>query len=45
MLDSQQWTMLGRYEIAVEDDAKCIWASNQDGFFIQLLIVGLHYFL
>ena len=39
VLDGHQWALLGRYQVAIEDDAPCQWAQDDDGPTIHFLIV------
>jgi hypothetical protein len=41
VLDGHQWALLGRYQVAIEDDAPCQWTQDDNGPMIHFLIVSL----
>ena len=39
-MDQQQWSILGRYNVVVEDDEDVVWEKDEGGNFTHILLVG-----
>jgi len=39
-LDQQQWSIMGRYNIVVEDDEAAVWEEDEGGKVTHILLVG-----
>ena len=39
-MDQQQWSILGRYNVVVEDDEEVVWEKDEGGNFTHILLVG-----
>ena len=46
VLDQQQWSIMGRYSVVVEDDEEAIWEEDEGGKVTHILLVSFigHYF-
>jgi hypothetical protein len=40
-LDQQQWSIMGRYNVVVEDDEGVVWEKDEGGNVTHILLVGL----
>jgi hypothetical protein len=40
VFDKQEWIMLGRYRIAVEDNADSYWKEEENGMLMKILVVS-----
>jgi hypothetical protein len=39
-LDQQQWSVMGRYNVVVEDDEDVVWEKDEGGNVTHILLVG-----
>ena len=40
VLDQQQWSIMGRYNVVVEDDEDVVWEKDEGGNVTHILLVG-----
>jgi hypothetical protein len=40
VLDQQQWSIMGRYNVVVEDDEDVVWEKDEGGNVTHILFVG-----
>jgi hypothetical protein len=40
VLDQQQWSIMGRYNVVVEDDEDVVWGKDEGGNVTHILLVG-----
>lgn len=39
-MDQQQWSIMGRYNVVVEDDEDVVWEKDEGGNVTHILLVG-----
>ena len=39
-LDQQQWSIMGHYNVVVEDDEDVVWEKDEGGNVTHILLVG-----
>ena len=44
-MDQQQWSIMGRYNVVVEDDEDVVWEKDEGGNVTHVLFVGFNSFL
>lgn len=44
VLDQQQWSIMGRYNVVVEDDEDVVWEKDEIGNVTHILLVGFFTF-
>ena len=45
VLDQQQWSIMGRYNVVVEEDEDVLWEKDEGGNVTHILLVGFISFL
>ena len=40
VLDQQQWSIMGHYNVVVEDDEDVVWEKDEGGNVTHILLVG-----
>ena len=43
-MDQQQWSILGCYNVVVEDDEEVVWEKDEGGNFTHILLVSFFSF-
>ena len=40
VLDQKQWSIMGRYNVVVEDDEDVVWEKDEDGNVTHILLAS-----